>query len=78
MTQKEQLLELFSQNGNKLSLGQMLSHPSGIGYKATSRFSELRKMGYRITLVFQDHDNPSNNLYELIEPLEFDSTGSEK
>jgi hypothetical protein len=64
MTQKEQLLALFHFYGNKLTLGQLLEHSSGVGYKCTSRFSDLRKEGYVITCV--KGVRPSENLYCLV------------
>ena len=63
MSQKDRLLDLFNLYGGKLTLGQLLSDPSGVGYKCTSRFSELRKQGYHI--VFTPGKTPSENLYEL-------------
>lgn len=65
MTQKEIILKLFRQNGNVLTLGQLLSHPSGVGYKCTSRFSDLRKDGYVITC--EEKPNASDNIYRLVE-----------
>lgn len=62
MTQKEQILHLFHQNGYRLTLGQLLQHP--FGYKCTSRFSELRKEGYQIN--FTPGKTPADNLYELV------------
>lgn len=63
MTQKEILLNLFKQNGNKVTLGLLLQH--NVGYRAVQRFYDLRKDGYDIKLVKQDHEHPSNNVYEL-------------
>jgi hypothetical protein len=65
MTRHAQILDLFRTNGHKLTLGYLLTFP--FGYKAVSRFSELRDMGYSITCQ-QDKKNPSNNLYILGEP----------
>lgn len=70
MTQKEKLLELFQLYGGKLTLGQLLAHPSGVGYKCTSRFSELRDEGYKIDCI--KGKTASENLYVLVH---FDSTG---
>lgn len=62
MNRKEELLDLFERYGYKLTLGQLLQHPAG--YKATSRFSDLRKMGYQIN--FTPGKTPSENLYTLV------------
>lgn len=51
MNQTEKLLELFQLYGGRLTLGQLLKHPSGVGYKCTSRFSDLRKQGYKIDCI---------------------------
>jgi hypothetical protein len=63
MTQKERLLWLFQMRGNRLTLGQLLNDPSGVGYKCTSRFSELRKEGYPIQFV--RGETPSANTWIL-------------
>ena len=63
MTQKEKLLELFNLYGGRLTLGQLLAHPSGVGYKCTSRFSELRAEGYKIDCI--KGKRASENLYVL-------------
>ena len=70
MTQVDKLLELFQTHGYRLTLGQLLSHPSGVGYKATSRFSDLRKMGYKVDFI--KGKTPSENTYVL---QYFDETG---
>jgi len=70
MSQKEKILHFFRSHGNQATLGQFLSDPSGIGYKCTSRFSELRKDGYQI--ICEKAERASDNLYRLIE---FDQTG---
>ena len=67
MTQKESLLELFRENGNRLTLGEILKHP--YGYEARARFTELRKQGYVIN--FERGKTPSENLYTLIEPIQY-------
>jgi hypothetical protein len=64
MTQKQKLLFLFKQNNNRLTLGMLLQY--NVGYKAVTRFSDLRKDGYKIDLVHQDHEHPTNNVYELL------------
>ncbi len=63
MNQKQQILDLFNIYGGRITLGQLLSHPSGVGYKCTSRFSELRAQGYDIR--FHKGPTPSENVYEL-------------
>lgn len=63
LSQKQRLLDLFQIHGNKLTLGQLLNDPSGVGYKCTSRFSELRADGYQIDFV--KGDTPSLNTYIL-------------
>lgn len=63
MTQKERLLVMFQLYGNRLTLGQLLSDPSGVGYKCTSRFSELRQEGYQIDFV--KGKTASENTYVL-------------
>lgn len=70
MTQKEKILQFFRNHGNRATLGQFLSDPSGIGYKCTSRFSELRNDGYGV--ICEKGKTASENLYRLIE---FDSVG---
>jgi hypothetical protein len=73
MTQKEQLLNLFHFYGNRLTLGQLLAHPSGVGYKAASRFSDLRKDGYKIDCI--KGKRPSENTYIL---AHFEKNGQER
>lgn len=63
-TQKQRILYLFSENNNVLTLGQLLQYP--FGYKATSRFSDLRKEGYVITC--EKGRTPSQNVYRLVAP----------
>ncbi len=70
MNHKEKILQFFRSHNNQATLGQFLSDPTGIGYKCTSRFSELRKDGYSI--ICEKKDKASDNLYRLIE---FDQTG---
>jgi len=70
MNQKEKILQFFRSHNNRATLGEFLSDPSGIGYKCTSRFSELRKEGYAI--VCEKAEKASDNVYKL---LEFDSSG---
>lgn len=71
LTQINGILELFKQNGNKLTLGQILNTYYAASYRG--RFSDIRRLGYEIKLT--RGENPSNNTYELIEPLKFDNSG---
>lgn len=64
MDQKEQLLDLFKKNGNKLSLGEILKTP--IGYEWRARATELRRSGYIIAL--ERGKKASDNTYRLYEP----------
>lgn len=64
-TQCVRLVELFGQHGNRMTLGQLLQYP--VGYKCTSRFSDLRKEGFVITC--ERGKIPSENLYTLYPPL---------
>ena len=68
MTQKQCLIELFRQNNNRLTLGEILKHP--FGYEARARFTEMRRAGYRI--VFERGKKPSDNLYTLTPPIQYD------
>jgi hypothetical protein len=71
LTQKQGILELFRENGNKLTLSHILNTLYAAEYRA--RFSDLRREGYIINCI--RGENPSNNIYELIEPLKFDNSG---
>ncbi len=62
MTQKDQLLNAFKENGNVLTLGHMLKYTWG--YTARNRVSELRKIGYNIESF--KGATPSLNGYRLI------------
>lgn len=78
MTQQETLLWLFKQNGNRVTLGFLLQH--NVGYRAVQRFYDMRKKGFDIQLVKQDHEHPSNNVYELKSGpgvLKFEENGQE-
>jgi len=61
MTQKEQLLQLFVENGNVLTLRQILNTTLCAEYRA--RISELRKSGYKIE--YSRGHIASDNLYQL-------------
>lgn len=66
MTNTDKLIELFQFYGYKMTLGQLLAHPSGVGYKCTSRFSDLRKKGYKIDCI--KAEKASDNLYVMAPP----------
>jgi hypothetical protein len=66
MTQTDQLKEMFRLNGYRLTLGYLLSHPSGIGYKSVSRMADLRKKGWHI--IFTKGKTPSDNTYTAFTP----------
>lgn len=66
MTRTDALLYLFQTNGNRLSLGQMLSYGHMIGSKYTSRISDLRKRGFYISCK-ENRDRPTDTLYTLIQ-----------
>ena len=66
MTQKEQLLYLFREHQNKLTLGQILNTTLAAAYRG--RMSDLRNDGYVINLELGN--NPSENLYTLVEKKE--------
>ena len=68
MTQREQLLTLFRQNGNRLTLGQILNTTLAAEYRA--RMTDLRHEDYTITCT--KGKTPSQNLYQLIEPIRFE------
>ena len=62
MTQKEQLLKLFADNGNQITLGMIMKTTLAAEYRA--RISELRNANYEILCTI-DKDEPNNNLYTL-------------
>lgn len=64
MTQKQALLEMFHNYGNKMTLGQILQSP--VGYEWRARATELRREGYRIEL--ERGEKPSMNTYHLLPP----------
>lgn len=61
LNQKERLLELFHLYGGTLTLGKLLE--TDLGYKCTSRFSDLRKDGHQIE--FRPGKTPSENSWTL-------------
>lgn len=64
MTNKDRLVEIFRRHDWKMTLGLLLTYPEG--YKCTSRFSELRDLGYTITCT--KGKRPSDNTYTMIPP----------
>ena len=67
MTQKQQLLQLFADNGGKITLGQILQTTLAAEYRA--RMSDLRREGYGIDC--KTGTEPSKNEYRLVSvPLE--------
>jgi hypothetical protein len=64
MSQSSDLLSLFKENGNRLTLGQILENWRIVGSKYTNRISEIREMGYTIECI-EDKKEPTNNLYIL-------------
>lgn len=67
MTHAQSIIEAFRNNGNRMTLGYILSHPWGYEFRA--RATELRKSGFRIDLIRRGKI-PSENLYEMQEPKE--------
>ena len=63
MTQKQQLLKMFAENGNRITLGQIMKTNLGAEYRA--RISDLRNEGK--TIVCTEKPVPSDNVYDLIE-----------
>lgn len=61
MNQTDVILMAFQKNGYKMTLGYMLKFPWG--YKAATRMSDLRAMGYKIDCI--KAENPSDNLYVM-------------
>ena len=73
MTQCEQVVALFKENGNILTLGQIMKTTLGCEYRA--RFTDLRKRGYKIELIHKDREFPSQNTYRFLEPIKFEQSG---
>lgn len=76
MSQADNLLDLFHQNQNKLTLGQILEAWRLVGSKYTNRISEIRDMGYDVECI-QNFENPTENVY-LLRPrinISFDQQG---
>lgn len=63
-SQREELLRLFRENGNRLTLRQILE--SEIGYEWRARATELRRQGYRI--ILERGLRSSDNTYTLFYP----------
>jgi len=68
LSQRDQLLKLFSENGNALTLGQIMRTTLAAEYRA--RLSEMRGDGYIITC--QIRKPASANLYTLTPPVKFE------
>ena len=64
ITQREELLRLFQENGNRLTLQQILE--SSLGYEWRARATELRREGYRI--VLERGVRSQDNTYTLYYP----------
>lgn len=62
MTQKQQLLQLFADNGGAVTLGQILQTTLAAEYRA--RMSDLRRDGYVIDC--KTGTEPSKNEYRLV------------
>lgn len=62
MTQREQLLDLFNRNGNRLTLGQIMQTTLACEYRA--RISELRRRG--TVILLERGKTPSENKYTLV------------
>lgn len=71
MTQHEQLITMFRENGNRLTLGQIMQTTLAAEYRA--RMTDLRHQGYTITCT--KGKRPSENLYTFQEPVKFDRDG---
>lgn len=71
MTQKERILQAFKEHGGAMTLGQLLEDGRyTFAHKLTARLSDLRQDGYKI--ICTEGPNPSQNLYQLIEPVRFE------
>ena len=62
-TQKQRILRLFAENGNILTLAQLMDKKYGLGSEYRARISELRKK-YEI-LCTENKEDPNNNIYTL-------------
>ena len=74
MSQTDQLLMLFREHGNRLTLGEMLDNWRRIGSNETGRISDLRRAGYIIECK-EDRDLPTANLYILRDPVKVEADG---
>lgn len=74
VTQIEQLIKLFRENGNRLTLGQILNTTLAAEYRA--RMTDIRN-SQRYEIKFQRGKCPSENLYTLIprQEYQFDQAG---
>lgn len=64
MTQHDQLIQLFKQHGNRVTLGQILQTTLAAEYRA--RMTDLRRRGF--TILCEKKSKPSDNTYTMIEP----------
>lgn len=67
MTQREQLLKLFRDNGGRVTLGVIMQTTLAAEYRA--RMTELRREGYGV--VLERGKKASENRYTLVEKLVF-------
>ncbi len=63
MTQKESMLKMFKECGNRLTLNEIMQTNLACEYRA--RLSDLRRDGWTITC--ERGKTPSENLYTLVE-----------
>lgn len=70
MSQRDNLIKLFEDNGGTLTLGQILGNYALIGSKYTNRISEardaLKEKGY--TIKYYGKESPTESIYK-VEPL---------
>jgi hypothetical protein len=71
MTQHEALINLFRQNGNCLTLSQLMQPP--LGREHSARMSDLRKRGYKFVCHFAGR--AGENWYTMEEPPKVESNG---
>lgn len=70
-SQRDQVLRLFAEHGNVLTLGQIMRTTLAAEYRA--RFTELRREGYVIACELKRP--ASQNLYTLTPPVKFEESG---
>lgn len=71
MTQHAQLIDLFKQNGNRLTLGQIMQTTLACEYRA--RMTDLRKQGYQF--ILRRGKIASANEYVMVEPFTVEENG---